>query len=522
MKAIYHKITIVVFLLLIFVPFVFGIIQKDKKVSVEEKRELAVLPVLPNSIDSLGIYFNDFDKYYKDHYGFRDSFLKFYSNLKYSIYDSPSDNIVLGKDRWLFLNKGYGNPIEDFRDSNPMTTSEIENYASYIQTKSNWFRNKGIKYYFMICPNKHTIYSDKLPWYVIKRDSLSNYDRLIKHLKLNTTVQVIDVKGLLLKEKENAKMPLYSPLGTHWTALGANYAQYELAKTIQKDFPNKIDPKLYTLDRFYLENSNYDSSGGIIGKPDLQHAIPKIDLKACTNNVKKDKDGFQCDCNKNIKGLKALVYRDSYFIEMVPYLTNYFAHSNFVNGGIRMSALQKQLAKSKYDIVIESFVERYIEDKRGNNLEFSIDNNYIKEVFEKSTNTIFESKCFSGWWLQFQEKEGVTKTCDSIKFSENTTPITNLYLRKLEGLKGNKAIVYFEFNSTINTNFELFYSIIGESVNGWRYGEDKKITKSVHKGLNKLYIPLDIENLNDSMLFRLGGIGGTYTLKKVIVKKITK
>lgn len=520
MKTIYHKLTVGAFLLLIFIPFVMGVIQKDKKVSIEEKRELAKLPVLPNSIDSLGLYFNDFDTYYKDHYGFRDSFLKFYSRLKYSIYDSSSENVVFGKDRWLFLNKGYGNPMEDFRNSSPMTADEIADYADYIQTKNDWFLNKGIKYYFMVCPNKHTIYSDKLPWYVVKTDSLTNYDRLISHLKLNTSVTVIDVKDILLQEKEKAEMPLYSPLGTHWTSLGANYAQYELAKTIKKDFPNRIEPKLYSMERFHLESSNYDSSGGMIGMHDLKHAIPKLDLNTCKDNLKHDENGFECDCNKNTNGLKVLMYRDSYFIEMVPYLTNYFKHSNFVNGGLRMSNIQKQLVKNDYDVVIESFVERYIEDKRGNKLEFTIDDNYVKEMFEKSATSIFESKCFKGWWVQFEEKDGTIRTCDSLKVLETKTPITNIYLRNLTKLKGNKAIVYVEFDSNINTEFQLFYSIIGESVNGWRYAEDKKVVKSVHKGINKFYIPLDIDNLDDSMIFKLGGIGGTYVLKKVIIKKI--
>lgn len=522
MKNFYHKIVVLGFLAILYVPLIVGVIEKDERISKNENRELVQLPSFPKSMDSINGYFNKFDNYYKDHYGFRESFLFLYSKLKYLMYDSTSENIVIGKDRWLFLDKGYGNPINDYRNINVLTDEKIESYANYLQEKSDWLEEKGIKYYFFICPNKHSIYFEQLPSYVKKVEKGSNYDKLVSYLKAHTSIKIVDVKNILLEEKKKSETPIYSPKGTHWNALGANYAQFELARIIQKDFPDNIKPKLEDINNFSFKYSNYDSSGTMIGLSDLKQVVPKADLKACEDNIVKDGQSFECDCLKNINGLSALVYRDSYFIEMTPYLTNYFKHSNFIWTGLTFKDLKKELANNKYDIVIESYVERYLEDKKPESRQFSKDEEYLKKIFEDSKTTIFESKCFDRLELQFQdEEEGeVERNCDNLKFSILKEPVTNIYLRNLTTLKNTHVIAYFEFESSIETTFQLFYSIIDESINGWPYGNNKMIEHKVIKGENKIYMPVIVDQLDDSILFHIGGLGGIYNIKKIHIKKI--
>ena len=522
MKSYSNKILIFFFLSALTIPMFVGLIKKDDEFSKNEKRQLAKFPETPSSIDSIGIYFSQFDDYYKDHYGFKEKFLSFYSTIKYLMYDSSSENIIIGKDRWLFLNKGYGSPMTDFMNTSPMSDMQIKNYGDYLQSKSNWFHINKMEFYFLMCPNKHSIYPEKIPKYIPKNTGPTNFDRLLQYLKTNTTVKVIFTKEILLEEKYKSEYPLYSPKGTHWTSLGANYAQFELAKTIEKDFPNNINPKLEDLSNFYWETSNYDSSGAIIGLPELQHKIPKSKLETCKDNFIVNGQDIKYTCTKNKGALNALIFRDSYFIEMVPYLTSYFANSNFIWKGLTLTELKKQLSLNTYDIVIESFVERYLEDKTSNLLEFAANEDLIKDMFDKSDDLIYESKCFNNWWLQFQEKEEgqVVKNCESLNFTISKMPITNIYLRNIDALKNSNVIAYFEYDSTIETTFKLFYSIKGESVNGWRYSEAKSIKSDVKIGANKIYIPIAIDNLDDSILFQLGGLDGSYKLKKVKLKKI--
>lgn len=523
MKHIVNKLMVLFFLSILILPLLSVIFNEDKKYSKNEKRELAKLPEFPSNINSIGVYFNQFDNYYKDHYGFKKIFISLYSRFKYLINDSSSKNIIIGKDNWLFLNKGYGNPMEDYMNTAPMSEQEIKSYGDYIKSKSDWFKKNNMEYYFFMCPNKHSIYFEKLPSYISKKDSLSNFDRVLNYLKDNTKVNLVLTKETLLKEKYRFEYPLYSPKGTHWTSLGANFAQYELAKTIQNDFPDKITPRLEDIDSFYWETSNYDSSGAIIGLPELMHSIPKINITTCKNNVVVNNKDIKYECINNKNGLSALIFRDSYFIEMRPYLINYFKKSNFVWKGLTMNELKKQLLGNTYDIVVESFVERYLESKIPNLLEFNLDDNFVKDTFNKSNTIIYESKCFTNWRLQFQDKEEgkVTKNCETLKFTISKEPVTNIYLKNIEGLKNSNAIAYFEFNSTIETTFKLYYSIKGESVNGWKYSDAKRILSKVKIGANKIYIPLTVDKLDDSILFKIDGLGGTYNFKKVIIKKIT-
>ncbi|WP_024769805.1 alginate O-acetyltransferase AlgX-related protein [Aquimarina macrocephali] len=522
MKNIYHKIVVIVFLAFLYIPLIVGVIKKDEKISKNENRKLTELPDFPATLDSVNGYFNKFDSYYKDHYGFRESFLFLYSKLKYLMYDSTSENIVIGKDRWLFLNEGNGDPINDYRNINVLPDKKIESYANYLQEKSDWLEEKGIKYYFFICPNKHSIYFDQLPSYVKKVNEGSNYNKLIAYLKTHTTIKVVDVKDLLLEEKKKSEIFIYSPKGTHWNAIGANYAQFELAKIIQQDFPDRIIPKLEDLKDFNLEYSNYDSSGNMIGLANLEQEVPIPNLIACEDNLITNGQNFKCNCNKNPNGLKALIFRDSYFIEMTRYLTNYFKYSNFIWSGLTFKDLKQQLDSDNYDIVIESYVERYLEDKKPESKQFSKDKKYIKKVFGELKTTIFESKCFDKLGLQFQEEEEgeVERNCSNLKFSILKEPVTNIYLNNLTTLKNSNAIAYFEFESSIETTFQLFYTIIDESVNGWPYDNNKMIEHKVIKGLNKIYIPIIVDQLDDSILFHIGGLGGTYSIKKVHIKKI--
>lgn len=350
----------------------------------------------------------------------------------------------------------------------------------------------------------------------------SNYNKLIAYLKTHTTIKVVDVKDLLLEEKKKSEIFIYSPKGTHWNAIGANYAQFELAKIIQQDFPDRIIPKLEDLKDFNLEYSNYDSSGNMIGLANLEQEVPIPNLIACEDNLITNGQNFKCNCNKNPNGLKALIFRDSYFIEMTRYLTNYFKYSNFIWSGLTFKDLKQQLDSDNYDIVIESYVERYLEDKKPESKQFSKDKKYIKKVFGELKTTIFESKCFDKLGLQFQEEEEgeVERNCSNLKFSILKEPVTNIYLNNLTTLKNSNAIAYFEFESSIETTFQLFYTIIDESVNGWPYDNNKMIEHKVIKGLNKIYIPIIVDQLDDSILFHIGGLGGTYSIKKVHIKKI--
>ena len=99
-----------IFCIAIFIPFSIGVIENDKDVSEVEKRKLSKTPSIPTRGREIKKFPKLFDAYYSDHFGLRDWFAEYYKLVKYNLGDSPSKDVTIGKNGWLFLGsikKGY-------------------------------------------------------------------------------------------------------------------------------------------------------------------------------------------------------------------------------------------------------------------------------------------------------------------------------------------------------------------------------------------------------------------------------
>ena len=65
---------------------------------------------------------------------------------------------------------------------------------------------KNIEYYYLIAPNKHSIYFDKMPSYLTKKNQESATDQLVQYLRKNTDVNAIELKGALLLKKQTQQL----------------------------------------------------------------------------------------------------------------------------------------------------------------------------------------------------------------------------------------------------------------------------------------------------------------------------
>ena len=316
----------VIFFIFVLIPFLIGIIEDDKMESLIEKRKLSKLPEIPKTIRDLKAYPATFDSYYSDHIGLRDWLARYYKLTKYSIGDSPSPDVTIGQDGWLFLGgiengySRYGDPFGDARNANLYSNNELKVFAEHMMSVKTWLNQRGIEYFYIIAPNKHTIYSDKLPKYISKENEESAMDQVVKYLKQYTEVTVIDLRKSLIKEKENRQ--LYSKTDTHWNHNGANIAQYEIMKEIEKLFPNRIKPELAQLRNFTSEEawvSTLPKKRGdlakFIGLDSFkeQNLLPTFD-ETCTLNKKihDPEEGrfFTVTCDG--QQLNTIIFRDSF------------------------------------------------------------------------------------------------------------------------------------------------------------------------------------------------------------------
>jgi hypothetical protein len=357
---------VVVFCLTIFVPFLIGIIQEDKVASGIEKRNLVRYPLLPKSLKALSEYPEKFNTYYSDHFGFRELLTKVYFKLVYQAgIQSAVDDVTFGQDGWLFLGsikKGYqrhSDPIGDVMNVNLYTQKELKEFAKSITKIKNWLGNKGIEYLYVIAPNKHTIYFEKLPKYISKKNDNSSTDQLLEYLRKHTDVAVVDLRPSLLAEKK--QHAVYFKYDTHWNHYAANVAQFEIMNRVKSFFPGQIKP-------FLLDNKQFKTlirrMGGLSNFAKIENIkednpVPIFE-GGCTpvNEISEPKSKETHTMICSTQKLNVLIFRDSFFNALKPYISRYFNRSTYIWQKINYPSLAKYVEQEKPNLVIEEVVER--------------------------------------------------------------------------------------------------------------------------------------------------------------------
>ncbi|MDQ7073508.1 MAG: hypothetical protein Q9N32_08785 [Gammaproteobacteria bacterium] len=183
--------------------------------------------------------------------------------------------MTIGQDGWLFLGsirpgpQKHKDPMGDAMNINLFTEDQLEEFAHSIMTIKNWLNSRGIEYVYVIAPNKHTIYFEKLPKYITKKNDKSATDQLVTYLKEHTDVHVVDLRQALFDEK--LRHPVYFlKTDSHWNQYGANRAQFEIMKEIQTFFPEQVSPFLLNNEHFKQASNG---GGDLVALANVEHVV---------------------------------------------------------------------------------------------------------------------------------------------------------------------------------------------------------------------------------------------------------
>lgn len=499
-KTIFNALTILIFCLAVFIPPLIGAYQKDKLYSQVEKRKLSKIPQLPpQNIKDFLLFPEMFESYFSDHFGLRNWFIKQYKSNKFHLGDSPSADITIGKNGWLFLGsikhgyKSYGKIFDDYRNISLYSANQLEKTALYLEGLRLWLKHRNIEYLFFIAPNKHTIYSEYLPSYITKVNKFSATDQLINYLRQHTKVKVVDLRENLLKAKESSQV--YFKKDTHWNYVGSNIVQFQLIKEIGKMFPNQFDPQLFnTQDKVTRGGDLVGMMGPFIlsnnNKPYLKNdPQPTFDKTYCSpiGIPVSHKQIFTSFCTG--RSLKTLIYRDSFFNRLIPYfsrqfkqLTSIFTKSNYVS-------LKQQISIEKPDIVIEEWAERNLPYLPKDYDTFF---RYLKIHKFKSSDKLLFSNNWSKLRLSKQLKY-IGLNNDVAKF-ESVEKDPKIYLPPIPFEKYKKYMLHIKIISSVKSSLHIFYSDYTKPKP--QYTQNNSESFDLKKGDNDLYLPLKNINLD--------------------------
>ena len=505
------------FSIAILTPLVISIAEDDKDISSIEKRKLSTFPEIGWTTNDIKKFPKLFDAYYSDHFGFREWLTKYYKLFKFSIGDSPSNDVTIGKDGWLFLGsikKGYNKYSDTFGDSRNakrFSNNELRVFARYMASIKAWLNDKGIEYVLVIAPNKHTIYFDKLPNYISKVNVQSSTDQLVGYLEAHTTVPVVDLREILIKNKKQHQ--LYYKTDTHWNHYAANIAQYEIMLEIEKLYPKLINPETVKLREGVRGGGDLSI---LMGVSNFNELNPLPIFKNSSEPIKYPMDAKGRETHSFLsekQKLNALVFRDSFFSALQPYFARKFKKSTYIWQKLNYPSLKKYLEKENYDIVIEEWVERSLPfiPKTVEDFNHSLN----KKLFECSDKSIFLND-----FVQLKYNTHIKRMEGSNKYmkleSVGRDPIINFPPLPFE--RGSQYLAHIEATSAIDSILQLFYS--DSEATGFPFSEKNSVQVSVNAGENDIYILLDHDKLGKRLrLDPISGIG-EIEIKAIEIREI--
>lgn len=529
---------VMLFLVAIFTPLVGAVLTEDRGLSTTEKRKLSQLPVFPRELSDVNNYIDEFEKYYNDQFGLRSFFLQSFTTVKRALGDadisSPSRNVgtkntIKGKDGWYFLNRKWdGDPVSDYRNITLYSESKLLRAVLLIAARADWLKGLGIEYLLFFAPNKHTVYSEYLPDYIVKEGEISSWDQLNDALHRYTDVQFVDLRMVLQEGKREAakywkerkeEAALYFTMDSHWNGAGADIAQFALAKKIEQMFPGKIDPFKRPYEDFVMLSFTGDITLIMGGKKEEAYG-PFLLSGTCTPETKKDylQRNHETRCEKGV--LTALIFNDSFFPPLKPYFADYFGRAVFRWQRMTQAEINKQVAIKKPDIVIEQRAERFLPftpDIKGEAY-----NDFWSKNWKKWRNTVYKLNLKAAGGGKYRSNN-VKLTYNDRKKVLSMDALTNdpmLYLTKINFRKDHLYLAKVSLISSHDTELTIFYRILGENV---AYPTARySVTVPVQKGESSVFLPLFNLNMADEMRFDPGKKEGLYQIQELEVKEVTK
>lgn len=438
----------------------------------------------------------NFDSWFNDNFGLRSDLVSIYRNLTYRIFNRTVDSkqVVAGKNGHLFLGDEYGRCLSKYRNIRYLHNEQIDHFNKNLLSIKSFLSRRNIDLYFIIAPNKHSIYPEYIPDWATKIDSPNIYDQAIQLLK-NNNIKYINAKNILLNLKENYSSLLYFKTGSHWTDLGAFFIYKETMALISVNYPDLQSLKLmdFKIEAANTSSKNFDVAriakvsliNDYIIKLDLSGKSNEVDIYDYTNNKQfirnaSDRLGqykvYSVNNRDALNNFSLLIYRDSQFDALTPLFDQSFTNNVFVGNGNFFDdyfGLIPFTRKIKPNLVILEIVERDLDCSIYCNA-----HNFSPEFDENESKLAFEA--LSDIPMKLAKEPSNPKTAKSLIYKTDLPLINNSLIFRIETtVESDTAINIF-----YQTNTKPYFL------------EENKISIPQKKGKNIIYKEIYNYDLN--------------------------
>ncbi|WP_018212331.1 DHHW family protein [Desulfitobacterium hafniense] len=377
MNNVRKKVFVLLFIMVLILP-ILTINRISGVMSKSENRYLAEFPQIFNADGELaeGLK-NSTENWLNDNIGFRELFVKLYSNFNYHFLGrSPNERVEIGSEGWLYYTRD--NNLKIAAGTYPLSLQDLEKIKNHQEKVQEYFNDQGIEYVLILPPSKVSIY----PEFIRSGDySVRNTpdDIVAEYLLQNSNIKVIKLKDDLLKAKSNEQV--FFKTDTHWNESGAYIGYQTIIKELNRF--GLTDSKPISVN---MVPSTYKGEfAAMMGDQNLLKAeytqeseIPLAKAQKITNgNVYdtiekiKKKYNLKKPCyiysNPSVQGKKVLMYGDSMFgvWNMPELLAENFPEFTYM---WTYNIQQETIDTVKPDIVFYEIAERFIDQIHTKNI----------------------------------------------------------------------------------------------------------------------------------------------------------
>jgi len=241
-----NRILIGLFMALIWLPTVDTFFHLDHARQPNEKRLLAAFPKLAPGVDGLRKYLAGLDAYFSDHFGCRNQLVSWNNKLKWRLFrDMNVRSALIGRDGWFFF--AGDQMVEHQRGVLQFTPEQLRDWHVLLERRRDWLSQRGIRYLFVITPDKASVYPDELPSWMTKVRPETKLDQFVAYMQKHSTVEVLDLREPLRAARQTA--PTYLKTDTHWNLFGGFIGYQEIIKALSRQPPVLKPLPLYAFEQ---------------------------------------------------------------------------------------------------------------------------------------------------------------------------------------------------------------------------------------------------------------------------------
>ncbi len=351
---------VLLFLGVLWLPSLDALFHWDATPPANENRRFATFPEFAG-FKSSKAFIAGLEAFFNDHFGFRKLLVTWNNEWKHALFhEAPFSSVMNGRNGWLFL-ASY-QMTEHYTGLSRWTPEDLIDWQRLLEARRDWLEPFGVKYIYVVPPDKHSVYPEHLPEWLKQGPLPSKLDQFIAHMKAHSTVEVLDLRASLLAAKSNGLV--YPLTDTHWNAYGGFIASQEIIKALKRQIPGLQPMSLDDFERKPLPDRQGDLArlAGQLQPEAGQFAIvprpPVAPLRQITGKSKllepwHDPQTLITLCD-DAHG-KAIVFRDSFGDNLIPFLGFYFHEVVY---RFRRDLDADMLRREKPVVVIDEELER--------------------------------------------------------------------------------------------------------------------------------------------------------------------